>query len=131
MKILGAVSLIIAVLGYKLMVRVGNTLRSDPMANASYDKGSSGCSMSTLALVMMLGGAGMFIYACIEYTKNYYYRRDCTADCQRECRRAAAAEFARAGGMFSLEVPEALSFLICSRLFTDDEHAAIESAGRV
>lgn len=35
------------------------------------------------------------------------------------------------GGMFSLEGEEALRFLICSRLFTDDEHAALESAGRV
>jgi hypothetical protein len=36
-----------------------------------------------------------------------------------------------AGGMFSLEGPEALSFLMCSRLFTDDEYAALQSAGRV
>jgi hypothetical protein len=35
------------------------------------------------------------------------------------------------GGMFSLEGPEALSFLTCSRLFTDDEYAALQSAGRV
>jgi hypothetical protein len=33
--------------------------------------------------------------------------------------------------MFSLEGPEALSFLICSRLFTDDEYAALQAAGRV
>jgi hypothetical protein len=33
--------------------------------------------------------------------------------------------------MFSLEGEEALRFLICSRLITDDEHAALESAGRV
>jgi uncharacterized protein len=35
------------------------------------------------------------------------------------------------GGMFSLEGPEGLRFLIRSRLFTDDEYAALRSAGRV
>jgi uncharacterized protein (DUF779 family) len=35
------------------------------------------------------------------------------------------------GGMFSLEGPEGLRFLIRSRLFTDDEYAALESLGRV
>src|ERR1019366_5610431 len=61
-------------------------------------------------------------------------RRVCTADYQRECQRAAAARLPNSpgrGGMFSLEGEEALRFLICSRLFTDDEHAALESAGRV
>lgn len=35
------------------------------------------------------------------------------------------------GGMFSLEGPEGLRFLIRSRLFTDGEYAALEAAGRV
>ncbi|MBS1857253.1 MAG: DUF779 domain-containing protein [Acidobacteria bacterium] len=35
------------------------------------------------------------------------------------------------GGMFSLEGPEGLRFLIRSRLFTDAEYAALRSAGRV
>jgi uncharacterized protein len=35
------------------------------------------------------------------------------------------------GGMFSLEGPEGLRFLIRSRLFTEDEYAALRSAGRV
>lgn len=35
------------------------------------------------------------------------------------------------GGMFSLEGPEGLRFLIRSRLFTDDEYAALKEAGRV
>jgi uncharacterized protein (DUF779 family) len=35
------------------------------------------------------------------------------------------------GGMFSLEGPEGLRFLIRSRLFTDDEYAALRFAGRV
>jgi uncharacterized protein (DUF779 family) len=35
------------------------------------------------------------------------------------------------GGMFSLEGPEGLRFLIRSRLFTDEEYAALASAGRV
>jgi hypothetical protein len=35
------------------------------------------------------------------------------------------------GGLVSLEGPEGLRILICSRLFTDDEYAAIQSAGRV
>jgi hypothetical protein len=33
--------------------------------------------------------------------------------------------------MFSLEGPEGLCILICSRLFTDDGHAILQSAGRV
>jgi uncharacterized protein len=35
------------------------------------------------------------------------------------------------GGMFSLEGPEGLRFLIRSRLFTDEEYAALQAAGRV
>jgi len=35
------------------------------------------------------------------------------------------------GGMFSLEGPEGLRFLIRSRMFTDDEYAELESLGRV
>jgi hypothetical protein len=35
------------------------------------------------------------------------------------------------GGMFSLEGPEGLRFLIRSRLFTDEEYSALETAGRV
>lgn len=35
------------------------------------------------------------------------------------------------GGMFSLEGPEGVRFLVRSRLFTDEEYAALESAGRV
>ena len=35
------------------------------------------------------------------------------------------------GGMFSLEGPEGVRFLIRSRLFTDDEYAALKEAGRV
>ena len=35
------------------------------------------------------------------------------------------------GGMFSLEGPEGLRFLIRSRVFTDDEIAALKAAGRV
>jgi uncharacterized protein (DUF779 family) len=35
------------------------------------------------------------------------------------------------GGMFSLEGPEGLRFLIRSRIFTDDEYATLKSEGRV
>ena len=35
------------------------------------------------------------------------------------------------GGMFSLEGPEGLRFLIRSRIFTDDEYATPKSEGRV
>ena len=35
------------------------------------------------------------------------------------------------GGMFSLEGPEGVRFLIRSRIFTDDEYAALKSAGRM
>src|SRR3984893_17457762 len=35
------------------------------------------------------------------------------------------------GGMFSLEGPEGVRFLIRSRVFTDEEIAALRSAGRV
>jgi uncharacterized protein (DUF779 family) len=35
------------------------------------------------------------------------------------------------GGMFSLEGPEGLRFLVRSRLFTDEEYSALEAAGRV
>jgi hypothetical protein len=35
------------------------------------------------------------------------------------------------GGMFSLEGPEGVRFLIRSRVFTDDEIAALRSSGRV
>ena len=35
------------------------------------------------------------------------------------------------GGMFSLEGPEGVRFLIRSRLFTDDEYAALQANGRV
>jgi uncharacterized protein (DUF779 family) len=35
------------------------------------------------------------------------------------------------GGMFSLEGPEGLRFLIRSRLFTDEEYAALQGAGRL
>ncbi|WP_440221635.1 DUF779 domain-containing protein [Dokdonella sp. MW10] len=35
------------------------------------------------------------------------------------------------GGMFSLENGEGLRFLVRSRLFTDDEFAALQAAGRV
>ena len=35
------------------------------------------------------------------------------------------------GGMFSLEGPEGLRFLIRSRLFTEEEYAALQAAGRV
>jgi uncharacterized protein len=35
------------------------------------------------------------------------------------------------GGMFSLEGPEGLRFLIRSRVFTDEEIAALRSAGKI
>jgi uncharacterized protein (DUF779 family) len=35
------------------------------------------------------------------------------------------------GGMFSLEGPEGLRFLTRSRMFTDEELAALETAGRI
>jgi uncharacterized protein (DUF779 family) len=35
------------------------------------------------------------------------------------------------GGMFSLEGPEGLRFLIRSRLFTDDEYSALEAHHRI
>lgn len=35
------------------------------------------------------------------------------------------------GGMFSLEGPEGVRFLIRSRVFTDDEIAALRGAGRI
>lgn len=35
------------------------------------------------------------------------------------------------GGMFSLEGPEGVRFLVRSRMFTDEEYAALEQAGRV
>ncbi len=35
------------------------------------------------------------------------------------------------GGMFSLDGPEGLRFLIRSRLFSEAEHAALEAAGRI
>jgi uncharacterized protein len=35
------------------------------------------------------------------------------------------------GGMFSLEGPEGLRFLVRSRMFTDEEYGALEAAGRV
>lgn len=35
------------------------------------------------------------------------------------------------GGLVSLEGPEGLRILICSRLFTDDGHATLQAAGRV
>jgi uncharacterized protein (DUF779 family) len=35
------------------------------------------------------------------------------------------------GGMFSLEGPEGLRFLIRSRVFTDDEITALRSSGRI
>ena len=35
------------------------------------------------------------------------------------------------GGMFSLEGPEGLRFLIRSRVFTDEEIAALRAAGRI
>jgi uncharacterized protein len=35
------------------------------------------------------------------------------------------------GGMFSLENGEGVRFLVRSRLFSDDEFAALQSAGRV
>jgi hypothetical protein len=35
------------------------------------------------------------------------------------------------GGMFSLEGPEGVRFLIRSRVFTDNEIAALRSAGRI
>jgi len=35
------------------------------------------------------------------------------------------------GGMFSLEGPEGLRFLIRSRVFTDEEIAALRSSGRI
>jgi uncharacterized protein (DUF779 family) len=35
------------------------------------------------------------------------------------------------GGMFSLENPEGVRFLIRSRVFTDDEIAALRLAGRI
>ena len=35
------------------------------------------------------------------------------------------------GGMFSVEGPEGLRFLIRSRLFTDDEYAALEAHHRI
>lgn len=35
------------------------------------------------------------------------------------------------GGMFSLEGPEGVRFLVRSRMFTDEEYEALEQAGRV
>ena len=35
------------------------------------------------------------------------------------------------GGMFSLENGRGVRFLVRSRLFTDDEYAALQAAGRV
>jgi uncharacterized protein (DUF779 family) len=35
------------------------------------------------------------------------------------------------GGMFSLENPEGIRFLIRSRVFSDEEHAALAAAGRI
>jgi len=66
---IGAIGFVVAFLGYRLIVRIGDSVRTSPLANAAYDSGYSGCVMVWLAWLMMLGGAGTFIYACIEYAR--------------------------------------------------------------
>jgi hypothetical protein len=68
-KLIGAGGLVCAVLGYKMMVRIGDAIRHNSIANLSYEKGYTGCGLKWLALMMMLGGVGAFIYGCMQYAK--------------------------------------------------------------
>lgn len=49
----------------------------------------------------------------------------------RYARKAGRRALLPGGGTCFLEGPEGLRFLIRSRLFTDDEYAALQPAGRV
>jgi hypothetical protein len=56
------VGVVVAVLGYMLMVRIGNAIRRSPLAEAAYDSGFVGMALVGLALVMMIGGVCLAIW---------------------------------------------------------------------
>lgn len=69
MQILAFFGPIVTFLGYRLMVGIGDSVRRDPIANASFDSGNTGCGLVGIAWIMMIGGVGLFLYACIQYWK--------------------------------------------------------------
>jgi len=65
MRFLAGVGAILAVLGYALMVRMGRAIRNDPLAEAVYDSGYTGCAMAWFAWALMIGGVAIFIFAAV------------------------------------------------------------------
>jgi hypothetical protein len=59
MRFIGSV---VAVLGYLLMVRIGNSIRRSPLAEAAYDSGFTGLALVGLAWAMMIGGVCVAIW---------------------------------------------------------------------
>ena len=56
------VGIVVAVLGYMLMVRIGNSIRRSPFAEAVYDSGFVGMALVGLAWAMMIGGVCLAIW---------------------------------------------------------------------
>jgi hypothetical protein len=56
------VGIVVAVLGYLLMVRIGDSIRRSRMAEAAYDSGFTGLTLVGLAWVMMIGGVCLAIW---------------------------------------------------------------------
>lgn len=65
MSLFAGLGAILAVLGYVLMVRMGDAIRRDPLAEATYDSGYTGCAMVWFAWALMIGGVGLFIFALV------------------------------------------------------------------
>jgi hypothetical protein len=52
----------LAILGYLLMVRIGNSIRRSALAEAMYDSGFTGLALVALAWIMMIGGVSLVIW---------------------------------------------------------------------
>jgi hypothetical protein len=67
---IGLYGAVAAYFGYKMMVRMGDLLRTDALFDLEYDKGFSGCILTSIAWLMLIGGVGTIIYACIQFAKS-------------------------------------------------------------
>ena len=63
---IGSYGLVAAVLGYSLMVKLGNAYRRNDIFLMN-PRDLTGCTMCFLALFMMIGGIIAFIYACVHH----------------------------------------------------------------
>ena len=53
---------IIAVLAWLLLRRIGKTLRTDPFTNAVFDSSNSGCVFVSICWALLIGGIALAIF---------------------------------------------------------------------